>query len=296
VLAMAVSFVAVTVFSFSLLGFFISTYVTKPIESMAMAMKEVNHGYFKRLSIQVSQDEIGDLKDTYNEMILAFHNLLEHQLAQEKAMSEANFLALQEQIKPHFLYNTLQTIAALSLDGTRSEVYHAIETLGAFYRKFLSNGENMINLEAELDIVRQYIQLLKLRFQNRFDDHYEISDALLQVKVPRLILQPFVENAIFHGILPKGEFGQLKITATTLPDPHLPDGEVMALSIYDNGVGFLKERMEEVLLSGDGGYGFSRSVERLRTCYDRPDICQIDSQEGHFTEVKLYIPLTKEGA
>ena len=279
-------FIFITIISLVVLGLFISHYITKPIERLAHSMGQVKSGWFKRVSINLADDEVGHLKDNYNEMLVELNRLIEQLIEKEKTAQKANFVAMQEQIKPHFLYNTLETIGYLALEKPREEVYEAVESLGAFYRKFLSSGETEITLGDELEVIKNYLQLQKLRYENIFSDEYHIQDEeLLKVMVPRLILQPLVENSLYHGIRLKGEHGVVKISV-------YEKEERLFISIYDTGVGIEEEKLNHLTSTQGKGFGFRRTIERIRNQYEVEDVVEIKSKPGYYCEIILKIPLS----
>jgi len=279
-------FILITFISLIVLGLFISHYITKPIERLAHSMGQVKSGWFKRVSINLADDEVGHLKDNYNEMLVELNRLIEQLIEKEKTAQQATFTAMQEQIKPHFLYNTLETIGYLALEKPGEEVYEAVESLGAFYRKFLSSGDTEIPLGDELEIIEKYLQLQRLRYENIFTDEYDIQEEkLLKVMVPRLILQPLVENALYHGIRLKGESGVIRISVYEKENK-------LHISIYDTGVGIDDEKLKTLNEVKNRGFGFRRTIERVRNHYGKEDVYEINSKPGYYCEVILKIPLS----
>ena len=279
-------FILITVISLIGLGLFISHYITKPIERLAHSMGQVKSGWFKRVSINLADDEVGHLKDNYNEMLVELNRLIEQLIEKEKAAQQATFTAMQEQIKPHFLYNTLETIGYLALEKPGEEVYEAVESLGAFYRKFLSSGDTEIPLRDELEIIEKYLQLQRLRYENIFTDEYDIQEEkLLKMMVPRLILQPLVENALYHGIRLKGENGIIRISVYEKENK-------LHISIYDTGVGMDEEKLKALNEVKNRGFGFRRTMERIKNHYGEEEVYEINSKPGYYCEIVLKIPLS----
>jgi two-component system sensor histidine kinase YesM len=262
--------------------------VTKPIQKLIKSMSEVQNGWLHRVSMSVNDDEIGQLKNSYNAMLIEINHLIDELIKKEKNLQKAELDALQEQIKPHFLYNTIDTIRYLLLENETDKVYNMLETLGNFYRRFLSKGQRDIMLEEELGIVKDYLTLQKNRYEEVFDDEYDIQENLLKVRVPRLILQPFVENAIYHGVRLKGEKGLIKITA-------FKKDEMLHIKIYDTGVGMSEKQIQ--LLSqetNNRSFGFKGTIERIRYYYNEDDVFEVHSHEGEFFEVELKLPFKEE--
>ena len=277
-------FILVTLFGFFILGLFIKFSITNPVESLVSSMREVKTGWLRRVSIKLPNDEIGELKNSYNTMLVEINRLIEELVEKEKAYQKAEMNALQEQIKPHFLYNTLETIALLALENPRDEVYDAIETLGKFYRKFLSKGQEEITLSDEVEIVKNYLKLQELRYGDIFHDIYDIDEKVKNVRIPRLILQPIVENALYHGIIPKGEEGDIYINAKQKE-------EKLVITVKDTGIGASEERISEVLSKKSQSFGLKSTLDRISKYYSNKVSYKISSEVGYYFEVEIYIPL-----
>ena len=284
--------VALNIGAFILLAFMwlINTYIAKnviyPIQRLVDSMAEVQNGWLHRVSMNVNDDEIGLLKNSYNAMLIEINQLIEELLQKEKTLRMAELDALQEQMKPHFLYNTLDMIRYMALENRTDEVYNMLETLGNFYRRFLSKGSTDLSLGEEIEIVKSYLTLQRTRFEDIFTDEYEIEEGLSSIRVPRLILQPLVENSIYHGIRPKGEHGVIRVTVKRQED-------FLFLSIYDNGIG-MSAHQRELLFSGKDSrsFGFQGTIERIRYYYKTEDVFEIHSTEGEYCEIILKLPLS----
>lgn len=283
---------ALIIGAFILLAFMwlINTYIAKnviyPIQRLVDSMAEVQNGWLHRVSMNVNDDEIGLLKNSYNAMLIEINQLIEELLQKEKTLRMAELDALQEQMKPHFLYNTLDMIRYMALENRTDEVYNMLETLGNFYRRFLSKGSTDLSLGEEIEIVKSYLTLQRTRFEDIFTDEYEIEEGLSSIRVPRLILQPLVENSIYHGIRPKGEHGVIRVTVKRQED-------FLSLSVYDNGIG-MSAHQRELLFSGKDSrsFGFQGTIERIRYYYKTEDVFEIHSVEGEYCEIILKLPLS----
>lgn len=283
---------ALIIGAFILLAFMwlINTYIAKnviyPIQRLVDSMAEVQNGWLHRVSMNVNDDEIGLLKNSYNAMLIEINQLIEELLQKEKTLRMAELDALQEQMKPHFLYNTLDMIRYMALENRTDEVYNMLETLGNFYRRFLSKGSTDLSLGEEIEIVKSYLTLQRTRFEDIFTDEYEIEEGLSSIRVPRLILQPLVENSIYHGIRPKGEHGVIRVTVKRQED-------FLFLSVYDNGIG-MSAHQRELLFSGKDSrsFGFQGTIERIRYYYKTEDVFEIHSTEGEYCEIILKLPLS----
>ncbi len=279
--------VALTVASVALISAFISFYITKPIKSLVHSMDSVaKTGGLHKARIVLPDDEIGHLKNRYNMMLDEIDTLFKELVTKEKKIRNAELSALQEQIKPHFLYNTLDTLAYMASEEKAPEVYEAIQTLASFFTSFLSNGSSEVPVHTELQIVRDYLKLQKYRYGDIFNDEYEVDESLLDIRIPKLILQPLVENALYHGVRPKGEKCIIRITI------YEKDGDLHII-VYDSGVGMSPERIQQMRQREDSdGFGFTGTIDRIRYFSDRDDVFSIRSVEGEYTEIELVIPIT----
>ena len=250
-------------------------------------------GWLKRIEEEMPENEIGRLAESYNSMIDYLNELFERLLKEEENMRNAEMRVLQEQIKPHFLYNTLETISYIAMQENATEACDALETMGSFYRNFLSKGNREIPFEKELRITRDYLSLQKLRYGESFTDEYEIEDDALDCMVPKLILQPLVENCIYHGVRLKGELCLIRITARMMQDE-------LHVWIYDTGVGMSEEQIAKVMstekceeqdpISVQGGFGLAGTIDRIRYYCNNEDVVRIRSEVGEYTEIELRIP------
>lgn len=279
-----VGFFFITIVGLAVLTTFITRTVTKPIERLCHSMEEVKKGRLKRVTMRLPQDEIGILKDTYNRMLIETNHLIDDLVEQEKNMKNLELEILYEQVKPHFLYNTLDTICYLVFEKPQIEVYDAVQTLSHFYRKSLSKGKMVITLQDELAIIKDYLTLQRLRYGEIFLDEYDIQVDLSVIHVPKLILQPLVENCIYHGIRPKGEQGTIQIRITD-------EGDFVLIQIRDDGVGMTEEEIRVLLYQDTGrSFGFKGTIERLKLHYHKDHVCTVESVKGEFFQVSLMIP------
>ncbi len=276
---------------------FIIRNFTNPIISLSEAMEKTKEaGWLKKVDVSMPKNEIGQLADSYNSMIEYLNDLFNRLLENEKEIQKAELRVLQEQIKPHFLYNSLECINCMAMDEGAPEVQKAIETLGNFYRNSLSKGNREIPLNREITIVKDYMYLQRLRYGDSLNDEYDIDEETLGVYVPKLTLQPLVENSIYHGIRLKGEPGVIKVSC------HLMDNNLI-IEIYDTGVGMSEAKIAEVL-SGDApqskednslsGFGLKGTVKRLRYYSNREDVVDIKSEPGEFTKITINLPVLKK--
>ena len=283
-----------------LLGFYVRKNITEPIGGLSKAIDSNRvSGKLEKIDVPVPNLELATLENDYNRMIDHVYELMDELMEREKNLQRAEMRVLQEQIKPHFLYNSIATIGYMALDSGADKVHGALETLGEFYRNFLSKGEREIPLSKEILIVKDYLSIQKLRYGDILEDEYDIEEDTKDFVIPKLTLQPIVENCIYHGIRPKGEKGIIRVTARM-------SGENLLLSVRDTGVGMPTEQIEKILqtekssgIENDSeSFGLWGTIERVRYYTGEKDIVEIKSEIGEFTEITFTIrknPITPEG-
>jgi two-component system sensor histidine kinase YesM len=272
-------------------AWFITVNIARPIRNLSEAMERTrSSGWLKKIDTEMPNNEIGRLAESYNSMIEYLNELFNRLLENEKNVQKAEIRVLQEQIKPHFLYNTLETISYMAVQENASKVHDALETLGSFYRNFLSKGDREIPLKRELRITQDYLSLQKLRYGDIFEDEYILDDSTLDYMIPKLILQPLVENCIYHGVRLKGEKCVIRITTC------MEEGGLHII-VYDSGVGMSAEQIKNMLeasekddIKGLSGFGLRGTINRIRYYYDYDNVVQIRSEPGEYTEIEIYIP------
>ncbi len=279
--------------SLAVVGRFVSHDVTAPVYRLSKAMEVGEGGELKPIDFSMPNNEIGVLKDSYNSMVRRINELIEELISKEQSIQRAEMRVLQEQIKPHFLYNSIGTISALALENGSEEVSSALETMGRFYRNFLSKGDREIPLEKEITIVKDYLSLQKLRYGDILKDEYDIDDEIKDCIVPKLILQPLVENCIYHGIRPKGEAGIIRVSCKL-------KGDMIHITVYDTGVGMSRDMIDRLMsrdknASGEeGSFGLWGTIERARYYSHMEDVVNITSEEGEYTSIELILPVSRE--
>lgn len=277
-----------------LCAWFIRSEVTQPILSLDEAMEATqSSGWMKQIDAKMPDNEIGHLAESYNHMIDYLNELFERLKKEEESIRKAEMRVLQEQIKPHFLYNTLGTISYIAVEEHAERAHDALETLGSFYRNFLSKGDREIPFRRELGITKDYLSLQKLRYGASFEDEYDIDEKALDYMVPKLILQPLVENCIYHGVRLKGELCVIQITARVKEDG-------LHVLVYDSGVGMSREQIDQVLAKDRSeaaqedwqkkGFGLAGTIDRIRYFCNNMDVVSIRSEEGEYTEIEIHIP------
>ncbi|MBP3814477.1 MAG: histidine kinase [Butyrivibrio sp.] len=273
-------------------GSVIRKHITDPVFELSSAMeKNRASGQLDKIDVAVSSSELELLEGDYNNMIDHVNELIERLMENEKTLQKAEMRVLQEQIKPHFLYNSIETIGFLALEAGAGNVHEALETMGSFYRNFLSKGGRDIPLSREVKIVKDYLSLQKLRYGDIIEDEYDVTPDTENCIVPKLILQPLVENSIYHGIRLKGEKGLISIKSfRSETDLHI--------IVRDTGVGMKQDQIKKILsfekkdrpAEADESFGLWGTIERIRIYTGYQDAVRIRSEEGEFTEIEIIIP------
>lgn len=265
----------------------ISKLITTPIKRLLDAMKMVEKGEFHQVHFSSGNDEIGELRDGYNDMVLQMQRLIKKIMEEQKFKRKAELAVLQEQIKPHFLYNSLDAIAYMALVGDKDEAYNVIIALANYYRTSLSKGSEVITVFEEVDIVRNYLTIQKVRFPNMIIDEYDIDESVGDFKILKLILQPLVENSVHHGIRPKGEAGKIIVRVKK-------EEEWLKISVEDDGIGMneevLNRVMDQKLQSNLSSFGLRGTIERMKIFYGCDNIYHIWSEKGQGTIINITLP------
>lgn len=294
--------VLVSIVAILMIANFIARNITKPIADLTGAIELTKKsGYLEKIKVEMPDNEIGTLSENYNGMVEHVNQLFTELIEKEKSVQRAEMRVLHEQIKPHFLYNSMETIGYMALNDGAMDVHEALETLGSFYRNFLSKGDRDIPLSREINIIKDYLSIQKLRYGDIIIDEYDIAPEVMDWQIPKLILQPVVENSIYHGIRLKGEPGVIKITG------YAEDG-FLHLIVYDSGLGMSQEVIDKMLSTEPGddkmemdtsdvakhllsGFGLRGTIERVRYFCGRDDVVKIRSEEGEYAEIEFIIPV-----
>lgn len=265
-------------------GVFLSRRITNPIKALEAAMQEPETELARVVVDERGCYEAASLARHYNAMLDRIEALLVSISEKEKVLRTYEINALHGQINPHFLYNTLDTIVWMAEFNDSEKVIAVTKSLAQFFRLSLSQGEELIPLADELDHVRQYLYIQKQRYGSRMDYSFEAEEELLSEKVPKIILQPLVENAIYHGIREQADPGHITISARR------EEGQLI-LMVADTGVGFEvgAAPREGVRL---GGVGLSNVEQRIKLHFGEAYGLQIASAVGKGTTVTLRLPLS----
>lgn len=271
----------------TLLVFFVlSRWIISPFQHMMSVMKKVQEGDLQIRIATQGEDEIAILGHTFNTMVGRLNDLIEREYKATLSQRNAEYLALQAQIQPHFLYNVLNTFMGLNRFGERKVLEQAILSLSALLRYILSK-EEWVTLKDEFLFLQRYCALQKLRFQEKMTFVIRYDEALSNFKMPKVLLQPLVENAIIHGMEPATYHCTLEVIAT-LKQWHA--SPALCISILDNGVGFGVETKKE---STGTGLGLANIRERLRLSYENASLSITRRIRGG-TQVMIIIPIYTE--
>jgi len=262
--------------------------ITDPIHRLQRDMAAVEAGDLSIRFAVVSGDETGKLGAGFNSMLEKIGALLDTVAREQKQKREYELALLQEQIKPHFLYNTLDT-ALMLIDMRRlPEARRTIRSLSHFFRSVLSEGREVVTVAEELDMVRDYLAIQHQRFPDAFRYTVEAEDGSLQNAIAKLTLQPLVENAIHHGLKPADRPGLLAVSARR-------DGDGVSVVVADEGVGIPAARLQEILARAeerDGPHvGLKNVNDRIRLFFGPQYGLLIRSRPGEGTVVTIRLPL-----
>lgn len=297
--------ITLTVMGFSVLlltiiYYFYSKKTNKPIKDLKIAMERIQKGDLDTRVQVGTNDEIGFLANGLNQMTLELQNHIQKVYIAEIRQREAEIEALKTQIEPHYLYNTLDVIRMTAITKDDQETAEMIDGLSGQLKYLIGGARDMVTLQAELDSVRNYFKIIKIRYENRFSLEVDVPEELLELKVPQLILQPVVENAVKHGLKPKEEGeGVVAIQGMKSEDR-------LEITVMDNGIGMTEEKMADVqqLLDSQDTVKHAKSKSAsigLKNVYDRIKLIfgdtysmEISSFEGIGTIVKYKLPVIEE--
>lgn len=275
------------------LYYFISSKLIRPIRHLKEKMKIASLGNLDVKVVNESSDEIADLGNSFNIMLAKIKSLLQKSVNEQKQLTNAEFRALQSQINPHFLYNTLDNIIWMAESKKSSEVIEMTKALSNFFRITLSNGKDSITLEKEIEHIRNYLTIQKIRYRDILDVTFDFNDEILNFFILKLTLQPLVENAIYHGIKNKRGKGIIHIKGD-----FNKTGDI-CIDIIDNGIGMKEDelmRIRQQLTRGiplnkdSGGFGMVNVQQRIQLYYGKPYGLTLDSKYGDGTHICLIIP------
>lgn len=277
------------------LSVFLARSISGRIASVVEQMRQTPETRPKKItSLPPSRDEVGQLVDSYNLMTDALNHLLDREAEAAKTLRLSEFKALQAQINPHFLYNSLDMINWLAMAGEQEKVCAAVQSLAKFYKLTLSKKDTFGTIRKEVEHATLYMKLQNMRFQDRIRFVVDVDENIQHCIMPKLVFQPLVENAVLHGIMERPDkTGEVLLAGWR-------DADDIVFLIFDNGVGMTPEELEKVMQpdapsdpdSSGTHIGVYNTHERLRLYYGPEYGLQYKSTPGKGTEVQIRIPFS----
>lgn len=268
-----------------LLSYFISNKITTPIKKLTQIMQKVEAGNLEVTADVKRKDEIGALGRSFNSMISRINTLIEEVYKIKISKKEAELRALQAQINPHFLYNTLDVIYWTSRIEGAPKTGEIVNALAKLFRLALNKGNEITTIEKEVEHLNNYLIIQKIRYEEEPDIVVDVDPAIYKCRTIKLILQPMVENALLHGIAEIDARGSVKVIGRDI-------GEDILFEIIDNGVGMEEERIKEIFeadVEEKKGYGIKNVDERIKLYYGENYGIKIFSEKGKGTRVEVKI-------
>jgi len=268
--------------------------IEKTVRRINKAINDINSNGLEKTHAPVTReirdkDPLTVLESNANQLVVRIKTLLEQSYQAELKARDYQLKALQAQINPHFLYNTLDAIKWMVLEGVTEDSVWMLNAFSKYFRLSLSKGRDVVKLKEEMELVRAYLGIMQKRFKGKFDVIYDIDPAVEDCLVPKLLLQPIVENALQHGIMPSETgSGTVEITARQ------NDGR-LEIAVKDDGIGMTQEQLQVVTSNinnnNDEGYGLSNVDERLKLFGGSDCGLAISSEPNRGTIVKMFLPL-----
>ncbi|MGE5614582.1 MAG: cache domain-containing sensor histidine kinase [Bacillota bacterium] len=270
-------------------SFFISSKISQPIKLLERQMKRVEKGEFD-ISIDVrGEDEVKHLSRTFNLMVTRIRELMNQIIKEQEAKRKSELKALQAQINPHFLYNTLDSIVWMNENRKYDEVSKMVAALAKLFRISISKGKEIITIQDELEHARSYLTIQKIRYKDKFDFKIEAQPEVLRQKTLKLILQPIIENSIYHGIEKIHDKGIIEVRAGISEDKTL-------IQVIDNGYGIPPAVLKDILKKeskndASSGVGLKNVHERIQLYFGQDYGLEILSELDEGTTVNIRLPL-----
>ncbi|MGE5581621.1 MAG: cache domain-containing sensor histidine kinase [Bacillota bacterium] len=282
-----------TIIVLTLTAIYFASLLTDPLKELQQSMRQASEDLNTNAKISTT-DEIGQLGESFNQMLARIRQLMEQSVQEQKKLRRTEMIALQEQIKPHFIYNTLDLIIGLLETKQNEDVINMVEALGAFFRISLSHGQEFISIREEVEHIRNYLYIQRFRHGDKYDYQIEVQEELLDKKTLKLILQPLVENAIYHGVRQLEQPGGLIIVKGYFM------GEHVYFEIIDNGHGIPMAIVEDIANCLQGAataedekrfFGLKNVHERITLAFGKEYGLKVDSVINEGTTVTVHIPL-----
>jgi two-component system sensor histidine kinase YesM len=290
------AFFAITI----VLSVVVSTRISRPIKQLRSSMQAVEQGNFDIQADIRSANEIGELGKDFNIMITEIKKLLKRITEQQEQKRKSELKALQMQINPHFLYNTLDSVIWMAEGKKQEEVIAMSSALARLFRLSISRGKEIIDVASEVEHVANYLTIQKIRYKDKLDYRLEVPQEIMGFKTVKIILQPLVENAIYHGIKNKAGTGIVTISGSRTADG-------IELTVHDDGVGMDPERLERLrqsladgqkdedadLSSPHSGLGVHNVDERIKLYFGPGYGLSYESAEDRGTLVRIHLPVVE---
>lgn len=284
---------ALTIVFAYLISLYLTDNFSRPLKKIMKSVKEIAAGNFNHRVEVTGGHEIGKLGDNINYMASQINKYIHELEIEHQERTKAEIRMLQNQINPHFLYNTLSSIRYMASLQKAEGIEEMAFSLGRLLKSAMGNVNEKIPLEEELGLVEDYMKIQNIRYRGKIRYSCDVADAtLLQLPIIKFTLQPFVENAIFHGIEPKKGRGEIRIDIASR-------SKVLVITICDNGVGMSQDKIADLLnvdimdFSGRGlrGIGVKNVIQRFHLIYGKGFKVSIDSEENQYTRVLLELPI-----
>ncbi len=280
IVSISIIFISVAIF----LSLFISSMITRPIKKLILAMKNMGKGDFGSTITIDSADEFGYLVYKFNEMREQIENLIEENYAVKIREKETQIVALNLQMNPHFLYNTLNIINWMAIKEGNDKISEIIMNLSNMLVYTVKNKQDIVEFKDDLHWLECYIFIMSVRYENKFSVEYGIEESLYSTKVPKLFLQPFVENAIIHGFDDIMENGQIMIEGL------IRDGKRIFI-VYDNGKGMDASNIMKQKVKTSDSIGIKNVDSRIKLLFGDEYGVNISSEPGRGTRVEIILPI-----
>lgn len=273
----------------------VSRSIASPIKRLTILMRKVREGNFKLVADNSQKDEIGILAESFNFMVAKLNELFEQIKQEEKRKRVAEINTLRAQINPHFIYNTLNAIKVMAFMQQADNVAKLLDIVIQLLKYSVSSDRKLVTLAEEIRFIQDYVELLEKRYVKRFSIRYEVEPDLMQARIMPLLLQPIVENAIFHGLDTNPNSGEVIIKAQRAQDGTL------ILTVADSGKGMNERQLEELMSwksrgSNElSGTGLKNVHERIELEYGRSYGLFINSESDIGTTITLKMPMVTEG-
>lgn len=281
----------------TILSFVIPRTITKPITEISQVTDQVAKGDLTVRAANYPGGEVSQLSNSLNAMIEKINDLISQVKGEQEHLRKAELELLQSQINPHFLYNTLDTILWLAEGEDQKMVVSMVESLSDFFRTSLNQGKDIIVIGEELVHVGSYLKIQQVRYQDILEYEIDVPEILHSFYIPKITIQPLVENALYHGIKNRRRKGNIKITGELL------ENDRFVISVIDNGIGMDEERLRQVrakidhLSANDNDiYGLYNVNERIRLKFGDEYGLSIDSVYEQGTRVDIILPCYQTGS